>query len=316
MTPVLTCGLLSVALLVGAPAGDPAEEAPAEEAPAEEAPAEPAGYDATLTLLNGSVLRGRVIDENLETLVIQLEGMATAPIEVARSTVASVTLGSAPPPPPPSQVVVVEPARHEAPPEIVTPAQTGRGIGLGLNFGLGVGFGDTTNLLPQENAENFDNDRHFDIELPGFELRIFPSDRFSLDFLFKLGSAAALQNASGYGGWYYMSNQMEVAMMALYFHVHAPTQTLSQDTGANFSIAPGIVFGGARAYGYAWWEQIGGSLRVGMDLTSADGVFGMGIYARPGFALLHFDGYSEPGKAAEILLELTWTWYLPRAPGT
>ncbi len=327
MTPMMTCGLLSVALLVGAPAEDPpaeeapaeeapAEEAPAEEAPTEEAPAADAGYDATLTLINGSVLRGRVIDENLTVIVIELEGVAAAPIEVARSTVQSVALGAAAVPPLPPQVVVIEPP-VEAPPEIVTPAETGRGIGFGLNFGLGLGFGDTTNAIPQDpyGEINTSTERHFDLELPGLELRIFPEDRFSLDLLFKFGNAAALRNESGgYGGWYYMVNQMDVVLMAVYFHLHGPSGAWSKDANGNFAIAPGIVFGGAQAYGSPWWGQVGTSVRVGADITSANGAFGLGIYARPGFHVLNFVGYSEPGKAAEVMLEITWTWYTPREP--
>ena len=83
----------------------------------------------------------------------------------------------------------------------------------------------------------------------------------------------------------------------------------------NFAVAPGVVLGGARWYGSPWWGQIGASMRVGADFTSADGVMGFGVYARPGISMLVFDGYSEPSRAGEILAEFTWTWYAPRAPG-
>ena len=325
MTASITGVLLSMAVALTAPADvpaegevaeeQPAEEAPSEQAPPEQAPAEdpppaaPAGYEATVHLLNGSLLHGRVVAEDLTTLTIVLEDMAAGSIQVDKSGVSSVVLGSAltpiaPVPPEPPQATV-EPAQA-----VPTPAETGRSVGFGFNFGAGFGYGDTTNVLPGENP---DPDKHFDIELPGFELRLFPDDGFSLDFLFKIGNSAALNPGTGYG-WYY-SNETDVMLMSLFFHFHLPRTALSADTNAALAIAPGLAFGGARMYGSPWWGQIGTSVRVGVDLTSSDGAFGFGIYARPGFSILHFPGYSEVAKAAEVLAELTWSWYLPRAPG-
>jgi len=316
MTSLLTCSVMSVAILLTAPADEPAEDQPtAEEAVEAEpvAPAEPVGYEATLQLSNGSVLRGRVVDENLDRIVIQLAGMSTAPVEVARSSIASILMGAdadvTPPPPVVVAAAPVEQASTEPPP---TPAEVGRGIGFGLNFGIGLGFGDTTNLVPDTYG---DPRRHLDIELPGFELRLFPDDRFSLDFLFKFGNSGALQGASPYGYFYGMTNEMEVMLFSLYFHFHTPSKALNENSAVNFAVAPGLVLGGARLYGQPWWGQVGASIRICADFTSADGVFGFGAYVRPGISELRFDGYSEPSKAGEILAEFTWSWYAPRAPG-
>jgi hypothetical protein len=325
MTPLLTAGLLSVSLVLTAPADDPTAEQPVEEQPTAEegaaeaapegepaAPAEPVGYEATVELTNGSVLRGRIVDESLEGITIVLEGMTAAPVVVARSSIARVLMGADAEIAPPATVVVEAPVVAEAPAEPPpTPAEVGRGIGFGFNFGLGLGYGDTTNLVPDTEGGS---GAHFDIELPGFELRLFPDDRFSLDFLFKFGSAAALQGPSNYG-WYYGVNEIEVMLFSLYFHFHTPSKALGENSAVNLAIAPGVALGGARWYGSPWWGQIGASMRIGADFTSADGVMGFGVYARPGISMLVFDGYSEPSNAAEVLLEFTWTWYTPRAPG-
>jgi len=324
-TPFATMLLSMAALATSALAGaqEAADEAPATTAetaevaePAAEAalPPAPQGYEATLRLTNGSILRGTVVAEDLDSLEIRLSVDQAVPFYVAKGDIESITMGAAPPGPPPAPTPPPVAAQTDPDPletTPFTPAETGRLIGFGLNFGLGFGHKYTTNAMPA--ADNLD--AHFDIEVPGFELRLYPDDNFSLDFLFKIGNATQLQAwLGGDYGWYYGGQAYEFFLMNMYFHIHGPKQDVP-DGAVAMGVAPGIVLGGGTYYGQPLGGQVGFSIRVGPEFSSPDGVFDFGIYFRPGAFIAMYVEDDEGMPGVEGMFEFTWTWNVPRPPG-
>ena len=302
-------------------AQETADEAPATPAevtepaavPVAPLPAEPQGYEATLRLTNGSVLRGTVVAEDLVSLEIRLSVDQAVPFYVAKADIESIVMGDEPPelltpPTPPPADAPTGPELMEGTP--ILPSDAGRLIGFGLNFGVGFGHKYTTNAMP--GADNLD--AHFDIELPGFELRLYPEESFSIDFLFKIGNATYLQSWLGSDyGWYYGDTLYEFFLMTMYFHIHSPKQD-TPDGAVAFGVAPGIVFGGGTYLGQPLGGQVGFSIRVGPEFSSPDGVVDMGIYFRPGAFVAMYEGDDEGMPGVEGMFEFTWTWNLPRPP--
>ena len=266
-------------------------------------------YEAEVHLINGSVLRGTVVGQDVSHVALQLDGSQDAALSLQTSDItAIVRLEGAPAP---SAVV----APTDIATEPVTPAQTGRLMGFGFNTSLGFGHKYTTNALLTD-PEHFDG--HFDLELPGFEFRIFPEEDFSLDLLFKFGAAAQHSTwvtANGFGSW----AGTNVALMNLYFHFYGAPVPAGNGLVA-FSFAPGLTLGAGTYYTVMpVGGQIGLSIRLGAEFNDADRVFGFGVHFRPGVfvGVFHEDEvFSDdvmPG--VEGMIEFTWTWYVPRPAG-
>ena len=274
---------------------------------------EPQGYEATILLTNGSVLRGMVVAEDLDSLEIRLSVDQAVPFFVAKADIESIVMGDEPPTPPPAPTpppTATPTGRDLMGGTPITPADSGRLIGFGFNFGIGFGHQYTTNAIPD--LEN--PDAHFDIELPGFELRLYPDENFSIVFLFKVGNATYLQSwLGGSYGSYYGSQSYEFFLMNMYFHIHGPKYEAPGGAVA-FGIAPGIVLGGGTYYEQPLGGQIGFSIRVGPEFSSPDGVVDFGIYFRPGAFVAKYEGDDEGMPGVEAIFEFTWTWNIPRPP--
>lgn len=199
----------------------------------------------------------------------------------------------------------------------------GRIFGFGLNFGLGVGTDITVNATPDEKYPG----THFDVELPGFELRIFPADNFSIDLLWQIGDMAWL-NDKGI--------RERLLGITIFFHLHGRQMSMGPNTSVGFALAPYIFLFGEEGPGYSTsafsrsssGKGIGLGTRVGTDIVGDDGVFAFGLYLRPGFAVLNFseeissspgvsvtpldDGFNGTFTSAELLLEINLSVNIPR----
>ena len=199
---------------------------------------------------------------------------------------------------------------------VATPARNGRAVGFGMNMSVGFGHKYTTNAMLTD-PEHFDG--HMDLELPGFEFRIFPEDNFSLDLLFKFGSAAQFSmwsTSNGFTTW----AGTNVVLLNMYFHFYGP-RVAAGDGFAAFSFAPGLVLGGGTYYNVV---PVGGqvdlSIRLGAEFTDPDQVFGFGVHFRPGVTvgMFHEDGFyaqDDVMPGVEGMIEFTWTWFAPRPAG-
>ncbi len=271
------------------------------------------GYGAEIHLTNGSVLRGTVVDQDADCLALVIEGVGAPAITVQMLDVSSIVQLAGAAPAPPAPVVT---APHDVAAQAVVPASTGRFMGFGFNTSVGFGHKYTTNAMLTD-PEHFDG--HMDLELPGFELRLFPEgDDFSLDLLFKFGSAAQYSmwaTANGFGSW----AGTNVALMNLYFHFWgAPVH--AGDGLVAFSFAPGLTFGAGSYYTVLpVGGQIGFSMRIGAEFSNTDRTFGFGVHFRPGafVGVLHEDEvfYQDVMPGAEGMIEFSWTWYVPRPAG-
>lgn len=165
-------------------------------------------------------------------------------------------------------------------------------LGLGTNVGIGVGHQYTINASPKGGF-----DAHLDIELPGFELRIFPTDEFSIDINLQLGDMAWLAHKGGTSFF---------AMMTL-AHFHLFSASAGSNSSVNFAIAPGFFFGARPASDDG---MFGGGARIGVDFVDDDEVFGAGLYLRPLFyATSEYAG--QRYENFELLLEFTVSVYIP-----
>jgi len=61
-------------------------------------------------------------------------------------------------------------------------------LAFGINVGFGGGQDTTLNYTPHFFGGVDKHGSHFDLELPGFELRLYPTDHFSFDFLWQVGN--------------------------------------------------------------------------------------------------------------------------------
>ncbi len=267
------------------------------------------GYGAEIHLHNGSILRGTVVDQDAAQLALVIGQPGDPALTLQMADISAIVQ------------LPVTPATITAPVEFpqtgaATPARNGRAVGFGMNMSVGFGHKYTTNTILTD-PEHFDG--HMDLELPGFEFRIFPEENFSLDLLFKFGQSAqhsAWATSNGFSTW----AGTNVVLLNMYFHFYGP-RVAAGDGFAAFSFAPGLILGGGTYYTVVpVGGQVGLSFRLGAEFTDPDQVFGFGVHFRPGVTAgaFHEDSfYSQddvmPG--VEGMIEFTWTWFAPRPTG-
>jgi len=124
-----------------------------------------------------------------------------------------------------------------------------------------------------------------------FEVRLFPTDGFSIDLNIDLAESAV------------------ATQVKTFFHFHVK----SEGNRAYFSVAPFLSVTGVRAAQFVDDDGSGvfglGS-RIGGELLNPNRVFAMGIYLRPAF---HYSLFEEE-PLGEVVFELTWMLYPPK-PG-
>ena len=166
-------------------------------------------------------------------------------------------------------------------------AEVGRLLGFGWNFGAGFGHAWSTTASSDPGS-----DAHFDVELPGFEFRIFPANDFSFDFLWRIGNAAwASEEYSGASPF--------TMMFLTHFHK------------GRHSVAPGVIFG---SYKGSSIKMVGFVARLGGEVTNPEKTFGFGVHFRPAVTLTGAPG-SDPQPGLELLCEFNWNFYIPRPAG-
>jgi hypothetical protein len=178
-------------------------------------------------------------------------------------------------------------------------------LGFTMNLGFGGGRYGTYNYTRSADFAS----SHFDVELPGFELRIFPIPGFSIDLLWQLGDAA----------WRKSKLSSDSFAMTVFFHIHTPPASVGDRMNIGFAAAPylgftiedgetieiqGMVLGGDSI-------GVGTGARVGVDLFSDEGIFGLGAYLRPGF-FATAGPFGDAVKSYEMLLEINVGLYVPR----
>ena len=168
------------------------------------------------------------------------------------------------------------------------PERTGaRLLGIGWTVAGGTTIGDLS--FPEQKHPTWDI---------GAEVRLFPRDDFSINFLFDIGQAVAESIL--------IANWTAFHFRTL-FNYHGETKV-----GAYFSAAPYVGF---RAYSRSGSSvgalDVGG--RIGAEIPNREYTFAMGVYGRPGFQLIE-NYLGTMGKTFEIVIELTWTGYV-QAPG-
>ena len=185
-------------------------------------------------------------------------------------------------------------------------AHPDRIIGIGWNVAAGASLGKPLSVanfmgLDAKRSDEF----AFDLELACLELRIFPgTDRVSIDLQWDL-----VQSFAGHLWWGDHYVLVHSYLQNTYVHIH-----FDPDARAAFALAPGLVFAAAEIIVFDYFT-IGAACRVGVDLTSGDKKFGLGIYARPALfgsvaaGSVH-GGYERLGF--EVVGELTWTFYVLR----
>jgi len=180
------------------------------------------------------------------------------------------------------------PSWADDPKPLVQPYSTKARLGPRiLGVGGSVGFGFFVGDRPVE-------DLGFVTFEGGFELRFFPDERFSFDI--DIDVAQSIQESV-------LLETRNAFHAKLYFHRHV----LSEVAGY-FAAAP---FVGFRVYpgqpkAVATFD-VGG--RIGGEIMSPAGVFGLGIYGRPGLVLGEDpDGHFQ--LACEVLLEVTFMAYV------
>ena len=176
------------------------------------------------------------------------------------------------------QAAVASPARAEAPQ-----------VGIGFNMAGGVASADVeTDGLSIQGLGPLPL-----VEIASFELRLAPTDRFSIDSQWNITSMAV---SSAVGLPRYEQN--------FYFHLHAPVTR-----NVDFAVAPmvGFALTGQPGAGYGGLNL---GTRVGMEFSTESDVFEFGVYLRPGVNMIRaYGGDVAVGHAA---LEMTWIWHLPR----
>jgi len=161
-----------------------------------------------------------------------------------------------------------------------------RRVGLGWNVagGLLAGDGDVGALW----------------EAGSIELRLFPTDRFSIDLQWDVASMIRARVDSDIG----------LYAQRTYFHLHVRPQAR-----ASLAIAPYVLTHIGAAPGGGTYGNLGLGSRVGVDLLSPDRRFGLGIYGRPGLLLVGVAG-ARPAAGFALLAEVTWIFYPGPRDGT
>jgi len=183
-------------------------------------------------------------------------------------------------------------------------AEPDRMLGFGVSTGFGYGGGSTMNLLPgtQTGAS------HFDIELPGFELRVFPVDDISIDSLWRIGNMV----------YYYQQTTVNDAnipfyLQNVYCHFHGDRESFGKHAKLSFSAGPGVVIGASSwtdGDETTYWGMLGVSGRFGADFVSNDKRFGYGLYLRPSLFFSSSPQGNRPYLGSDIMVEFSWTIYL------
>lgn len=190
-----------------------------------------------------------------------------------------------------------------------TPTQAAaqeRLLGFGLNFGVGFGAKSNWAVFPGWDDGDFEYDGHLSMEMPGFELRLFPSADVSIDFLWPIGRMVFINEEFGYG-----DSGSDFGLMAIMAHFYAEKEDTGDGKLSGFAIAPGMLFGGVPEYDMG---VIGFLCRIGGDVISDDGTFGFGAYFRPAVMASGYEG-GDPEPGLELMAEFTWTFYVPRPDG-
>jgi len=239
------------------------------------------GYRAEVHLVDGTVLVGQVVSETLDTIILQTG--ASAPTVLDKTLVRQI-----------DAVVEQQQSAPQPTVSIQAPRFSGRLLGLGTNIGVGFGYKSTYNASPDDGYDDW----HDDVELPGLELRLFPSDRFSVDLLWQIGDMT----------WFLEKIGQQIACMMIFAHFYV-TDGVVQNARVGFSAAPGFI--AVSNIETPSVGAIGLGTRLGVDLTSLDDLFGLGVYARP-FVHVTKDYSGTTHGAFELVFEITWTWYVPR----
>jgi hypothetical protein len=158
-----------------------------------------------------------------------------------------------------------------------------RSIGLGWNAAAGLLAGDS--------------EVHFAWEAASPELRLFVADGVSLDLQWDVIGMIRARAELGRG----------VYLQRTYLHLYAQPQAR-----ATFAVAPYLLTGIGAADG-ATYGTLGTGARVGAEVFSPSGGFGLGLYARPGLVLAGVTGV-RPAAGFVLLAEVTWTFYPPPRP--
>ena len=152
-------------------------------------------------------------------------------------------------------------------------------MGLGWNAAIGTlaGDGDVGLLW----------------EAGSFELRLFPTDRFSIDLQWDIAGMVRARVDSDVG----------LYAQRTYFHVHVRPQAR-----VSLAIAPYVLTHIGSAPGGGGYGNLGFGSRVGVDIQNIARTFGLGLYGRPGLLLVGVAG-ARPAAGFSLLLEVTWTFY-------
>jgi len=158
-----------------------------------------------------------------------------------------------------------------------------RYVGLGWNAAVGflAGDGDIGPLW----------------EAGSFELRLFPSDRVSIDLQWDIAGMIRARAESDIG----------LYAQRTYVHVHVRPRAR-----ASLAVAPYVLTHIGAARGGGVYGNLGLGARVGVDLLAPRRTFGLGIYGRPGLLLVGVVG-ARPAAGFALVVEVTWTFYpVPR----
>jgi len=265
------------------------------------------GYSALVFRQTRGPLLGRIMASDLDGLVIELQSGSRQ--SVPRSEVASVVRlqeGEDP-------LAVIDAYNARTQPAAVAAPGAGplagdRLFGFGFFQALGFGFEITYMARSLELPDDGPYLVYPAMDLPGFEFQIYPSREFSVDLVWHIGT-----------GIFYAAETSRLAgvpysslLMTVYFHFHGPPVPVADGNHTSFGIAPGLRIGRqeATAGGYsAAADTIGLATRIGGEVVAPTRDFGFGVYFRPAVMLTTVMGYPEPFRGAELMVELTWTFY-------
>jgi len=265
------------------------------------------GYSAVVVRQTRGPLLGRIVASDLDGLVVELaDGRREV---VPRSEVATVVRlrdGEDP------LAVLDAHAGRTAPAVVVSPSagpvSGDRLFGFGLFHGIGFGFESTCMARSLEPPEDGPYLVYPAMDLPGFEFQIYPSRHFSIDLVWHIGSGI-FYSAEMNRLWGIMT---ATGLMTVFFHVHGPLVPLADGNHSSFGVAPGLRLGRVEGTvdGYRVASDIIGlAARIGSEVVAPTRDFGFGIYFRPAVMLAVTEGYSDPFRGAELMVELTWTFY-------
>lgn len=161
-----------------------------------------------------------------------------------------------------------------------------RSVGVGFNFAIGASGGRAWGMGQTS------SDTSMYMELANFELRLFPTDKFSIDLQWNWLQMVLLTTMDETG----------LFMQDTHFHFHT-----NPDGAAGFAVSPYLRVAFGALAGEAT-GLIGLGSRIGVDFQSPHKKFGYGLYFRPG-AMYAKAGSQVSGVGWEAMLEMTWTWY-------